>query len=162
MRIAKPWLLLIVVPAMLLAASSESNESGSIDATEADEQATQPSLSPSELAERALEIEAREAALRELEAAIMAQLDDLQRSQQAASAVLEPEMREREAEVAKLVAFYQSMKPKNAAELLEKLPLDLATSVLSRMKQREAGKILNVMDDTRAVLISRQMAESKP
>lgn len=170
MRIAEPWLLLLIlVPSLLLAASTESNEPGPSTApavtaedTLSDMPIAQPRPDPSELAQRALEIEAREAALRELESVIEQRIEELQRSQQAALQVLEPERQQQEADLAKLVAFYQSMKPKSAAELLEKLPLELATSVLSRMKQREAGKILNVMDDARAVQISKRMADLNP
>ena len=121
-----------------------------------------PGPSPSELAARALEIEAREAALREVERAVRAQIEELRTLRAQALAVLEPERQQREDEIKKLVAFYQNMKPKNAADLIEKLPLDLATAVVSRMKTREAGKILNVMGSTRAVQISQQIAGPQP
>ena len=121
-----------------------------------------PAPTPSELAARALEIEAREAALREVERTVRAQIEELRTLRAQALAVLEPERQQREDELKKLVAFYQNMKPKSAADLIEKLPLDLATAVVSRMKTREAGKILNVMGPARAVQISEQIAGPQP
>jgi flagellar motility protein MotE (MotC chaperone) len=121
-----------------------------------------PGPTPSELAARALEIEAREAALREVERTVRAQIEELRTLRAQALAVLEPERQQREDELRKLVAFYQNMKPKSAADLIEQLPLDLATAVVSRMKTREAGKILNVMGSTRAVQISQQIAGPQP
>ena len=121
-----------------------------------------PGPTPSELAARALEIEAREAALREAERAVRAQVEELRALRAEALAVLEPERQQREDELRKLVTLYQNMKPKNAADLIEKLPLDLATAVVTRMKTREAGKILNFMSATRALQISQEIAGPQP
>src|SRR5262249_21011219 len=126
------------------------------------EPAPPPGPSPSELAASALEIEARKAALREVERAVRTQVEELRALRAQALAVLEPERQQREDELTKLVGLYQNMKPKNAAELIEKLPLDLATKVISRMKTRDAGKILNLMGSTRAVQISQQIAGPQP
>jgi flagellar motility protein MotE (MotC chaperone) len=122
--------------------------------------ATAPSGQPAGRAQarRALEVEAREAALRTLEADINAKLEELRQLQVAAQETLEPKRKREVEDVAKLVKFYQSMKPQSAANLLEALPLPLATSVLRAMKAREAAKILNVMEADRAVQISRLMA----
>jgi len=124
-----------------------------------DEPPEDPTAAELELARRALEIEAREKALQTLEAAVRTQIQELKELQQQTLLVLEPERAEKAAELRKLVSFYQNMKPQKAATLLEKLPVELATQVLSSMKQREAGKILNVMNPARAVLISKRMAE---
>jgi flagellar motility protein MotE (MotC chaperone) len=117
-------------------------------------------ITPEELAARALEISARESALRELELRVAGQILELERLKAAALAVLEPEREAREAELTKLVGFYQGMKPKQAAALLEKLPLPLATEIVARMKRREAANILNVMVRTRAAEISQRMTRS--
>ena len=163
MRRAEIWLALVLIPGILSAAASESDTADGAEVTQEQSEAPPRELvDPGTIAQRALEIEAREAALRELETSVRAQIDELQKLQQQALLVLEPERQEREEEVKKLVAFYQNMKPKGAAELLEKLPLPLATQVLSRMKTREAGKILNVMNAARAVQISKRMAGNQP
>jgi len=163
MRWNRIGILVLMLPGWLYAATSESQElagdSETASQAASDGEATDPRVDLAAVAQRALELEAREAALRELEAAVQEQITQLQQLQEVALTVLEPERAQREVELAKLVSFYQNMKPKSAAALLEKLPLDLATSVISRMKTREAGKILNVMNAARAVQISKKMAD---
>jgi flagellar motility protein MotE (MotC chaperone) len=168
MRTSRSIALLAAGCLMAAAALAQENEKEEVkaDAPAAVEAETEPAPapcpSPSELAARALEIEAREAALREVERTVRAQIEELRTLRAQALAVLEPERQQREDELKKLVAFYQNMKPKSAADLIEKLPLDLATAVVSRMKTREAGKVLNVMGSERAVEISRQIAGPQP
>jgi len=171
------WLWLLVLVAMSVTGAdpsaetaektetekTEKSEAPAVAPTDTDLEATpEPRLDAAQLAERALEIEAREAALRELEAVLEARIEELQNLSREALAVLEPERKQREDEVKKLVSFYQGMKPKSAADLVEKLPLDLATLVMSRMKTREASKILNVMGKERAVEISKRIAGDLP
>ncbi len=113
-------------------------------------------------AREALEIEARLAALRTLESDIAAKLDALERLRTEAAVVLEEQETERQTNLATLIQFYQAMKPKQAAALLEKLPITLAADVVGQMKSRQAGKILDVMQAKRAVLISRRVAGNSP
>jgi flagellar motility protein MotE (MotC chaperone) len=161
---ARHWLVSLGIAASALAAEALAQEEKSETASTAEsaEEAVPAPPTPADLAARALEIEAREAALREVERSVRAQIEELRTLRQEALAVLEPERQQREDEIKKLVAFYQNMKPKNAANLIEELPLDLATAVLSRMKTREAGKILNVMGSKRAVQISQAIAGPLP
>jgi len=131
--------------------------SASLDAK--DPGSTPVEASPaSDPAVQALEVEARTAALRILEEDIEAKIAELAtlREQHARSFLDLPE--ETGPDIQTLVAFYQAMKPQNAAVLLERLPRNLAASVLSAMKTREAGKILNVMSPDIAVRISKLMA----
>jgi len=154
----------LLCPWLLAAAATDAEETDAATGVEELAAASAPAAqqpSPAEISARALEIEAREAALRVLQDDVESRLAELERLQTAALAVLEPERARREEELAKLVDFYQNMKPKQAARLLEKLPLELATEVVARMKKREAGKILNVMESGRAVKISRRMAGKK-
>lgn len=106
----------------------------------------------------ALELEAREGALRLLQEDLEQRLSELAKLREELSAALTPGEQQSDRELKTLISFYQAMKPKNAAVLLEKLPEQLAADVLSSMKTREAGKILNVMKPDRAVRISRLMA----
>ena len=130
--------------ATLLLAAAESNE------TLAPEQRS--------FAVQALELEVRESALRLLEEDLERRLAELTALREEVSAVLAPGEEESDRDLKTLISFYQAMKPKNAALLLEKLPMQLAADVLASMKTREAGKILNVMAQERAVRISRLMA----
>jgi len=110
---------------------------------------------------RMLELEAREAALRVLEEDILEKIEELKKLREAAVAAILPEEQEKAEQLQTLIKFYQAMKPKNAARLLEKLPPRLAARLLGAMQSRTAGKILNVMNTDRAVVISKLMAERK-
>ncbi len=128
--------------------------------------AAEPGDAPSAAAEpslavRALELEAREGALRLLEEDLERRLAELAALSAEVSAALAPREEESDRDLKTLISFYQAMKPKSAAQLLEKLPAQLASDVLAAMKIREAGKILNVMAADRAVRISRLMAGEK-
>jgi flagellar motility protein MotE (MotC chaperone) len=108
-------------------------------------------------AQRVLEVEAREAALRALELDLAAKIEELRKLKETTLAAIQAKEEAEAAHRATLVGFYQAMKPGAAAGLLEKLPLSLASEVLSSMKARQAGKILNVMEKSRAVQISKRM-----
>jgi flagellar motility protein MotE (MotC chaperone) len=135
------------------AAESEAAESEHEAATAEPE----PQVDLTEQAQRVLEAEAREAALRALELDLAAKIEELRKLKETTLAAIQAKEEAEAAHRATLVSFYQAMKPQAAADLLEKLPLSLASEVLSSMKARQAGKILNVMEDSRAVQISKRM-----
>ncbi len=120
-----------------------------------------PENEPERLAKQLLELEVRAMALRELEQDLNQKIQTLEELRQQALAVIEPGEKERQGKLDTLIKFYQAMKPKSAARLLEKLPTPLAADVLSSMKSRGAGKILNVMNADKAVQISKLMAGQK-
>ena len=117
-----------------------------------------PKVAPERLAKQLLELEVRETALRELEQDLNQKIQTLEELRQQTLAVILPEEKERQGQLDTLIKFYQAMKPQSAARLLEKLPTPLAANVLSSMKSRGAGKILNVMNTDKAVRISKLMA----
>ena len=112
-----------------------------------------------QLAREALELEARESALRVLEADIGQTLEELEGLHDRVVKFVAPGNAARKERLEILISFYQAMKPKQAALLLEQLPLQLAVEVIGAMDSRGAGKILNVMKPSRAVRISNLMTE---
>lgn len=65
------------------------------------------------------------------------------------------------AEVAKikqLVKVYASMKPKNAAAIVDKMDLNVVLQVFSNMKGEQVGKILTYVNQDRAAKISERLA----
>ena len=120
-----------------------------------------PKLAPERLAKQLLELEVRETALRELEQDLNQKIQTLEELRQQTLAIILPGEKERQGQLDTLIKFYQAMKPQSAARLLEKLPTPLAADVLSSMKSRGAGKILNVMNADKAVQISKLMAGQK-
>ena len=120
-----------------------------------------PENEPERLAKQLLELEVRATALRELEQDLNQKIQTLEELRQQTLAIILPGEKERQGQLDTLIKFYQAMKPQSAARLLEKLPTPLAADVLSSMKSRGAGKILNVMNADKAVRISKLMAGQK-
>lgn len=60
-----------------------------------------------------------------------------------------------------LVKVYSSMKPNNAAALIEKLDKDISIQILSRMKGKSAAKIFGKMDPGIATDLSDKIAKRK-
>ena len=142
MILRRAVLIIALAPLFVAAETSESPEA----------------LAPPEIDRRMLELEAREVALRVLEGDLRHKIDELTELREAATAAILPQERKKAEQLQTLISFYQAMKPKQAARLLESLSLPLAADVLASMKSRTAGKILNVMDRDRAVVISKRMA----
>ncbi len=113
------------------------------------------------LAERRLELEAREAALRELEADLTRKIDELAALRAEAVAAIHPAAEREKRDLKKLVGFYGAMKPQSAARLLEELPEKQAGDVLAAMPPRQAGKILNAMGTERARNLSLRVLGSR-
>ena len=122
-------------------------------ANEADEPVAQAPAT-----QEALELEVRQAALELLAKDTEAKLAELTKLRREMEDLLKPAEKEAAQDLTTLIQFYQSMKPKNAASLLEKLPPALAADLLGAMKTRQAGKILDAMTPAKAVRISRLMA----
>jgi flagellar motility protein MotE (MotC chaperone) len=111
-----------------------------------------------EAALQALDMEARRQALEMLERDLEAKVQALQQLREETEASLREQQKQQTEDLQTLVKLYEAMKPKSAARLLEELPVDLAAEVLSAMKSRGAGKILNAVAPARAVQISRRLA----
>lgn len=63
-----------------------------------------------------------------------------------------------EAKLKHLVKVYTSMKPRNAAALIDKLDMAVVLKLFSRMKGEQIGKILTYVNVDRAALVSEQLA----
>jgi flagellar motility protein MotE (MotC chaperone) len=73
--------------------------------------------------------------------------------------VLERLVAGEEAELARLVAVYEAMKPEEAARLLDGLDMSVTMLIFSTMQERRAGPILARMSPVRAQAISRILIE---
>lgn len=58
-----------------------------------------------------------------------------------------------------LIKVYSAMKPQNAADLIEKLDINLAVKLLSRMKGDDVGKILSYVKIEKAAKISEGLVK---
>lgn len=115
----------------------------------------------SKLNDRKKELDLREAELTKLEEELQkqkAELDD--KIQQLASMrtdiskTLKSRVANDQEKVDKLVQFYSTMKPQQAAKVIETVNEDLAVEVLDKMKKKNAAEILNMMDAKKARRLS--------
>ena len=63
-----------------------------------------------------------------------------------------------EAKIKHLVKMYTSMNPKKAAEIIDKMDMDVVHQVFSNMKGDQVGKILSYVNRDRAAKISERLA----
>jgi len=62
-------------------------------------------------------------------------------------------------DVARLVAFYQNMKPADAARIMNNMDIEVTIMVLAAMKPRDAAPIVAKMDVVRAQAVSKIILE---
>ena len=115
------------------------------------------------LDEREQALVTRESALQALEKTIADELTQLEKGAPAGAAAPAgaPGAASGAAQAAAapvLSKIYESMKPEEAAPILDRLDETTATAILGRMKERQIGPILAVMNKERAVAVTRALA----
>ena len=63
-----------------------------------------------------------------------------------------------EAKIGRLVKMYAGMKPKNAAQIVDKMKLEVAQEIFLRMREASASQILAFVDSEKAAKISERLA----
>jgi flagellar motility protein MotE (MotC chaperone) len=113
------------------------------------------------LNDRKKELDLREAELNKLEEELQKQknaLDERIKQLETMRAQISQTLKTRVAtdqqKVDKLVDFYSTMKPQQAAKVIETLNEDLAIEVIDKMKKKNAAEILNAMDAKKARRLS--------
>ena len=66
-----------------------------------------------------------------------------------------------EAKIQRLVKMYAGMKPKNAAQIVDKMTLEVAQEIFLRMREASAAQILASVDSGKAAKISERLAYKK-
>ncbi len=116
-------------------------------------------------------IEKQRAQLEALKVEIEAKIDTLSKIQQQIAADLdkkeavlaEKEKKQKadeEARIRMLSKVYASMKPKQAAAIIDRMDIDIIEKVFSQMKGEQVGNILSYVEKERAAKISERLAES--
>jgi flagellar motility protein MotE (MotC chaperone) len=118
-----------------------------------------------ELRQRREELETRETAIREREALLaavqhkLAERAEEMRALQARLETLDQERRKLDDQSWQgLVKLYETMKPREAAPILNELALPVLTQVVDRMKDAKAAAILAAMDPDRARQLTQELA----
>ncbi|SES06920.1 Flagellar motility protein MotE, a chaperone for MotC folding [Tranquillimonas rosea] len=112
----------------------------------------------SRLQEREAEMDARETALAEAEDEIRAQLDQLVAAEEALSETLAQADTAAEADITRLVAVYENMKPADAAVLFEEMSPSFAAGFIGRMRPESAAALLADLEPQTAYSISAILA----
>lgn len=63
-----------------------------------------------------------------------------------------------EAKIGRLVKMYAGMKPKSAAQIVDKMNLEVAQEIFLRMREASASQILSFVDSEKAAKISERLA----
>jgi flagellar motility protein MotE (MotC chaperone) len=113
------------------------------------------------LNERKQELDQREAELTKLDEELQKQkteLDEkikkLESMRTQISQTLKTRVANDQEKVDKLVQFYSTMKPQQAAKVIESINEDLAVEVLDKMKKKNAAEIMNMIDAKKARRLS--------
>lgn len=112
-----------------------------------------------EIARRELELGEREAAVKELEAMVAERAGELEKIRGEVEARILAWTRQGQDRIEQLSGVYSVMPPAEAADLLAKLDLDLAVSIIQKMKKKVSASVLAVMKPERALLVSRRILE---
>lgn len=122
----------------------------------------------SKLRERKTALDLREAELNQLEEELHRQkieiekrIAELSEIREEVKTKLEDRVEADEGKVKKLVELYSSMKPKQAAKIIESVNTHLAVEVLAGMKKKSAADIMNVMDEKVAKELSERLTGYK-
>ena len=99
----------------------------------------------------------RERAVVELEEMIVKRSTDLDRVRQEVEDRIAEWSSQGRDRVTQLADVYSAMPPEKAGRLLDKLDLDLAVSVVRKMKKKSSAAVLGAMRSDRALLVSRRM-----
>lgn len=119
-----------------------------------------------------LEIERKRAALRreqealaqrahwllQLKADIERRVAELEELRADLQAIVDRHQAEEDRKLLHLVKVYESMRPEQAAPLIDGLDDELVVQIFSRMREKQAAKILEYVDPARGVSISHQIA----
>lgn len=113
----------------------------------------------SELARRELELAERESAVKELEGMVAERAGELEKIRAEVETRILAWSSQGGDRIDQLSGVYSAMPPGEAAELLSKLELDLAVSVIQRMKKKVSAAVLAAMKPDRALLVSRRILQ---
>ena len=111
------------------------------------------------IAQRELELGEREAAVKELEVMVAQRAGELERIRAEVENRILAWTSQGQDRIGQLSGVYAAMPPGDVAELLGKLDLDLAVSVIRQMKKKVSASVLAAMRPDRALLISRRILQ---
>ncbi len=110
---------------------------------------------------RAGELDRREALLKAAEARIEARLNELKALQASIESAMQKYDEQEEARRRSLVKIYETMKPKDAARVLERLELEVMVELIEGMKEQKVAPIIAEMDPGKAKQLTAELAKRR-
>ncbi len=112
-----------------------------------------------ELENRERKVELRERLLATTEQRIDRRIGEMRAIEKhIAELVAEHEKRQDE-QIQSVVSMYEKMKPKDAAQIFQRLDMDIQTAVATRMKESKMAALLAQMDPEAAKMLTTQLAQ---
>lgn len=107
------------------------------------------------------EIAVREALLSAAERELDQKLRELTNIRTEIESAMKKQSAEEEARLGSLVKIYETMKPKDAASILNTLDLDVLMVIMTKMTERKSSAILSEMNPERARTVTVMLAEQR-
>jgi flagellar motility protein MotE (MotC chaperone) len=115
-----------------------------------------------QLEERERALELRAALLETAEAELAARLVELEEIRAAIEGRLGDHDQGEEAKLASLVKIYETMKPKAAAVIFDRLDMAVLLQVVERMREPKASDVIARMDPVKAKQLTTELARRRP
>lgn len=96
----------------------------------------------------------RNTELKAYELQIEKRLADLKHANTVFTRQIDEKQKERDADIAKLAAIYEGMKPAQASEIMAEMDPKFAAGLLSSMSNEQAAQVVASMDSEKAYLVS--------
>jgi flagellar motility protein MotE (MotC chaperone) len=104
------------------------------------------------------DLDLREKLLKAAEQRLDKKLADLQGLQDSIKGLLKQHEEEQETKLKSLVKIYETMKPKDAANVFEKLDMNILLDVVERMKEAKIAPIIAAMNPDKAKSVTEELA----
>jgi len=111
--------------------------------------------------QRERDLDQREKLLKAAEMKVDEKVVELASLKTQLEALLDKQQKDEEQSIAQLVKIYESMKPKDAANIFNEMEFDVLLKIVGQMSERRVAPILATMNPNRAREISRRIAEQK-
>lgn len=111
--------------------------------------------------EQERQLDLRRAVVETAEMRLRQRLAQLEELKTAIEEMLKQHEAEEENKIARLVKIYETMKPKAAAEIFNRLEMSVLIRVVSRMREAKSSDILGRMDPVRAREVTAELARQR-
>lgn len=111
-----------------------------------------------ELERRARTMDLRESVLEATEKRLDTKISELKKIQATIDSMLQKHDEQQDKKMKSLVKIYESMKPKDAARIFERLELPILLDVIERMREAKSAPILAKMNPGRAKAVTAALA----